>query len=152
MVTMSEIDIRIDGWHPSYLEPLRELCAEFSKESLGEYGLTVDNARLDEMIEVCKDIAYFLIVDGVPVGVIAGFLVNNLTNRKPAVQEVIWYVKKAHRSHGKMLMHAFEKLAKDRGAEAVVMGLMCNSMQERLDKFYKRLGYKPFEVQYIKEL
>jgi hypothetical protein len=32
------------------------------------------------------------------------------------------------------------------------MGMMSNSMSERLDKFYRRLGYKPFETQYLKEL
>jgi len=152
METMTEQEIKIIGWHPSFLEDVRRLCKEFSDESLNEYGLGVDEKRLDEMIEICKNISFFLLIDGKPVGVIAGMMVNNLTNGKPAVQECVWYVEKAHRAHGKLLMNEFEGLAKDLGAESVVMGLMCNSMSERLDKFYTRLGYRKFEVQYIKEL
>jgi GNAT superfamily N-acetyltransferase len=152
METMVEQDISVIGWHPSFAEDTTRLCKLFSDESLNEYGLGVDQKRLDEMTEICKDTALFLLVDGKVVGLIAGMMVNNLTNGKPAMQECVWYVDPEHRSHGKMLMEEFEKMAKDRGALTMVMGLMCNSMQERLDKFYKRLGYKPFEVQYMKEL
>ena len=151
MITETQ-QINIIGWHPSFGPELTRLCQAFSDESLNEYGLGVEQDRLDQMIEVCKDISYFLVVDEKPVGVIAGFMVNNMTNDKPAVQEVIWYVDKEYRSYGKMLMDAFEDLARELGATSLVMGLMCNSMSDRLDKFYKRLGFRPFEVQYIKEL
>jgi len=151
MITETQ-QINVIGWHPSFGPDLTRLCQAFSDESLDEYGLGVTQDRLDQMIEVCKDISYFLVINEKPVGVIAGFLTHNLTNGKLAVQEVIWYVDKDHRSHGKKLMDAFENLARERGASSVVMALMCNSMSDRLDKFYKRLGFRPFEVQYIKEL
>jgi len=158
-MTTATQQINVIGWHPSFGPELTRLCQAFSDEALNEYGLGVEQDRLDQMIEVCKDISFFLVVPDPahlnqykPVGVIAGFMVNNMTNGKPAVQEVIWYVDKEYRSHGKKLMDAFEDLARERGATSLVMGLMCNSMQDRLDKFYKRLGFRPFEVQYIKEL
>jgi GNAT superfamily N-acetyltransferase len=152
MTATLEIKYTIIGWHPSFAPDVARLCQAFSDESLKEYGLEVEQDRLDQMIEVCKDISYFLVVEGKPVGVIAGLIVNNLTNGKSALQEVIWYVDREYRSHGKALMEAFEEAARARGCDSIVMALMCNSMSDRLDKFYKRLGFRPFEVQYIKEL
>jgi GNAT superfamily N-acetyltransferase len=152
METMAEQDISVIGYHPSFDSDITRLCKAFSDESLNEYGLGVEQERLDQMTEVCKDISFFLVVDGKAVGVIAGMLIENLTNGKPSIQEVIWYVDKEHRSHGKKLMAALEDQARDMKVSSVVMGLMCNSMQDRLDKFYRRLGYRPFEIQYIKEI
>ena len=157
-MTTATQEIMIARWHPSFTEDVARLCKAFSEESLNEYGLGVEQDRLDQMIEVCKDIAFFLLATDPqtgypkPVGVIAGFMVANMTNGKPALQEVIWYMDKEHRTHGKLLLEAFEKLGKERGATSIIMALMCNSMQDRLDKFYQRLGYKPFEVQYMKEI
>ena len=145
-------EVHVMGWHPSFREDLIRLCQAFSDESLNEYGMGVESARMDDMIEVCKNISFFLVVDGKAVGVIGGLVVQNLTNGKSAIQEVIWYVDKAHRKHGTKLMTALEELAKAMKIPSIVMGLMCNSMSDRLDKFYKRLGYRPFEVQYIKEI
>ena len=86
------------------------------------------------------------------VGLIAGVIVPSLTDNKPALQEVIWYVDKRFRSHGRKLMDAFEQEAARRGLTRVLMALMENSMSERLDAFYRRCGYRRFEVQYIKEI
>ncbi len=142
----------IMGWHPIFEADVHRLCKEFSEESLKEYGLEVTDDRLKEMIAVCKEISFFLLIDGKPVGLIAGFMTDNLTNKKTYLNEVIWYVNKDHRSHGKLLMKEFERAAVERGADAIVMVCMCNSMTDRLDKIYKRLGYKPVEVHYMKEI
>ena len=152
MTTMVEQEIEIMGWHPSFRDDTARLCQCFSDESLNEYGLGVDQQRLDEMTEMCKDLALFLLVDGKVTGLIAGMLVKNLCNGDLALQETVWYMDPEHRSHGKKLMVAFEQLGRDKKAKSIVMGLMCNSMQKRLDIFYKRQGYRPFEVQYLKEL
>ena len=128
------------------------LCRAFSVESLQEYGLAVEQGRLDQMIEVCKDSSFFLCHYGDPVGLIAGAFVENLSNGGVALQEVVWFVDKKHRSQGKWLLREFENLGKTRGAKHIVMALMCNSKAEKLGKFYERLGYKPFEIQYMKEL
>ena len=147
-----KLEISVMGWHPAFAADVARLCQAFSDESLNEYGLGVTEEKMLQMTEVCKNISFFLVVEGRAVGVIAGILVENLTNGKPAIQEVIWYVDKEYRSHGKKLMVALEELAKAMKVSSIVMGLMCNSMQDRLDKFYRRLGYRPFEVQYLKEI
>ena len=85
-------------------------------------------------------------------GLIAGMFVSNLTNGKPGLQEVIWYVDKNYRSKGRVLLKYFEEAGKAQGAAHIIMGLMCNSKAEKLGRFYEREGYKPFEIQYMKEI
>ena len=159
METMTEQALHITRYHESYDLEVRKLCAAFSDESLKEYGLEVTGDRLDQMIQVCKEISFFLMAPDPeklnqykPVGLIAGMVVNNLTNGKAALQEVIWYVYKEHRKQGRMLLEYFEEAAKNIGCSQIVMALMCNSGAEKLGKFYERMGYKPFEVQYMKEI
>ena len=152
MTTTTEQNITITRYHEGYDPDIIRLCAAFSDESLKEYGLEVTNDRLGQMILLCKDISFFLLVDGQVVGLIAGMMVNNLTNGKKALQEIIWFVDKKFRSRGTLLLSYFEEAARNLGASQIVMALMCNSKAEALGRFYESIGYKPFEVQYMKEI
>jgi GNAT superfamily N-acetyltransferase len=152
MTTTTEHKLTITEYKPEYNGEIMQLCQLFVKESLEEYGLTVTEQRLSQMIEICKGISFFLIDSGRPVGLIAGMPVQSLTNGNPALQEVIWYVNPNYRNRGHLLLQAFEQKAIDLGMDSIVMALMCNSMEERLDRIYRKLGYRRFEVQYIKEL
>ena len=146
------MDVLVTRYHEKYDPDIIRLCAAFSDESLTEYGLTVGNDRLGQMIQICKDISFFLLIDGAVVGLIAGMQVNNLTNGEIGLQEVIWYVDKPFRSKGLVLLRYFEEAAKNMGAAHIVMALMCNSKADKLGRLYEREGYKPFEVQYMKEI
>ena len=97
-------DVTVTRYHESNKEDMIRLCKEFSSESLNAYGLGVEADHLMEMIEVCKQAMFFLRINGKVVGVICGTVVANTCNKKPALQEVMWYVEKAHRSHGKILI------------------------------------------------
>jgi GNAT superfamily N-acetyltransferase len=147
-----KVEFTVTRYHEAYDEDVTRLCKAFSDESLAEYGLEVEADRLMEMTEVCKGVSFFLKVEDKVVGLIAGMEVKNLTNGKLALQEVVWYVDKDYRANGRILLQYFEEAAKNMGASCVVMGLMCNSGMDKLDKFYKRMGYKPFEIQYMKEI
>jgi GNAT superfamily N-acetyltransferase len=151
-MTLATENYSITRYHEAYNLDVIRLCGLFSQESLNEYGLGVTPERLEQMIQVCKEISFFLVIDGHVSGLIAGFKVNNLTNGKLALQEVIWYVEKEYRSKGRVLLEYFEDAARTMGASQVVMALMCNSKSEQLGRFYERMGYKPFEIQYIKEI
>ena len=151
-MTSTGRDIVLSRYDPSYDGDIMILCQLFVKESLGEYGISVSHDRFTQMIELCKESSFFLVDGERPVGVIAGIVVNSLTDGRPALQEVIWYVNPMYRRHGHRLLRAFEILAKNVGVKTVVMASMCNSMHERVDRIYKKLGYTPFEVQYIKEI
>ena len=150
--TKTKQEFIVTRYQPSYDPDVTRLCQAFSDESLKEYGLEVESERLAEMTEICKEISFFLTIDGKVVGMIAGMKQQNLTNGKLALQEVVWYVDKDYRANGRILLQYFEEAAKNMGASCVVMGLMCNSGMDKLDKFYKRMGYKPFEIQYMKEI
>ena len=154
-----EQTVFVTRYHDKYDPDIIRLCDAFSKESLAEYGLEVTNDRLSQMISVCKEISFFLLVpdpvisgEHKVVGLIAGMAVNNLTNNKAALQEVIWYVDKEYRKNGRILLQYFEEAAKAIGCSQIVMALMCNSGADKLGRFYERNGYKPFEVQYMKEI
>ena len=146
------MDPVVTRYHAAYDADIIRLCDAFSRESLDEYGLTVTGNRLGQMIQVCKGVSFFLLIEGKVVGLIAGMQVENLTNGKTGLQEVIWFVDKKYRSNGLILLKYFEEAAKTIGAAHVVMALMCNSKADKLAKFYERSGYKPFEVQYMKEI
>jgi len=146
------MDPVVTRYHESYDPDIIRLCDAFSKESLNEYGLGVGNDRLGQMIHICKDVSFFLLIDSKVVGLIAGMPVNNLTNGKVGLQEIVWYVDKEHRSKGRILLKYFEEAAKTIGAAHIVMALMCNSKADKLGRFYERMGYKPFEIQYMKEV
>lgn len=152
MTTAIDTEYHVTRYHERYDGAVTRLCKAFSDESLKEYGLEVEQPRLDQMTAVCKDISFFLMCGPQPIGLIAGFIVNNLTNGKSALQEVIWYVDKEHRSQGRILLQYFEEAAKANGCSQIVMALMCNSGMQKLGKFYERMGYRPFEIQYMKEI
>ena len=152
MTTLTQNKVSVMGWHPSFESSVRSMCEEFSKESLDEYGIGITEDKMMNMIDALKECSLFLLINNEPEGMIAGTMVDSLTNGKRVLQEVVWFVSKEHRSHGKLLLNEFEKLGIEKKAECIVMGLMGNSMFERLDVFYRRQGYKKLEVQYIKEL
>lgn len=153
MTVATKPRVEVTAYKEEYDQDIMVLCQLFVKESLEEYGMNVTYEKFKQMLEICKKISFFLVnEEGRPVGMIAGMIVECITNGKPCLQEVVWYVNEQYRSNGHKLLKEMESCAKHLGCSSVVMGLMCNSQQDRLDRVYRRLGYKPFEVQYIKEL
>ena len=145
--------MRVVRYDPIYKEDIERLCKAFSEESLNEYNVGTREDTVGVVLKSVEQGCFLLITDeGKAVGVIAGLMVKGIATGDPALQEIIWYVDKEYRSNGKMLLDQFEEYGKMQGATMIVMCLMCNSMEERLDKVYTRLGYKRFEVQYMKEL
>lgn len=66
--------------------------------------------------------------------------------------ELFWYVDEKYRGKGiSLLLHA-EKYAKKRGAKRMIMIYLINSMPEKLEKLYTRMGFRELERSYIKEL
>jgi GNAT superfamily N-acetyltransferase len=152
MTVATEPSVLVTRYHDTYRPAILRLCKEFSEESLKEYGLEITPQKMDGWIEACRNIGFVLVVDGEPVGMIAAIEVNNHINGKRCLQEIVWYVDKNHRSHGRLLLQYLEEQAKNSGIELIVMCLMMNSQAERIGKVYERMGYKKFEIQYLKEI
>lgn len=131
---------------------LSSLFDEFIKETLDEYDVDLN-------IDFVKNIAHKFIEssfvaekDGKIVGVLAGFITSIPTMKTPIFQEQVWFFSKAHRFHGIGLLKYAEGTLKDCGVSHIVMANMANSKAEKLERFYKRMNYKPMETHYIKAL
>lgn len=64
------------------------------------------------------------------------------------IQEVFWWSK----GKGADLLAAFEEDGRKRGARFAMVSALENEHIERIDKFYRRMGYVPVERTYAKEL
>lgn len=142
----------ISTYTDTYHDDVVKLCESFVKESLGEYGFKIEKNILDQTIEVCKQNSLLYVKDGKCVGVIAGHIGHSFTDSEKTFNETIWYMAPEYRKYGVKLYKALEKWCEENGITLIVMALMANSKSLSLDRFYKRLGYQPFEVHYFKRL
>lgn len=68
-------------------------------------------------------------------------------------QEFFWWVQPENRGLGGVrLYHQLEDWAREKGCKHLRMVYMVNSMPEKVGNFYERVGLKPMEVTYTKEL
>lgn len=66
--------------------------------------------------------------------------------------EFFWFVSEGHRGQGLRLLKAFEEWARAKGCVQIRMAYLMDLMPSKLEMVYKRLGYVPAEVLYVKEL
>jgi len=143
---------KIEEVKNEHLPELMELVKVFHKETLSDYGVDTDVSKMEEMFFKCKKTTLVLLEEGKVKGVISGFLAQPAYSGEYVWQEIIWYVYKENRSGGVRLYKAMEKKLKAMGVLKMIMVLMHNSKKEKLEAFYKKLGYAPMETQYILDL
>ena len=85
-------------------------------------------------------------------GALGGVCVPDCHRECMVASEFFWYVKPEHRGGGIRLLKAFEKWAREQGADRIIMTHLADSMPEGLKKLYIRLGYEELETNYIKEV
>ncbi len=90
--------------------------------------------------------------DGVPAGVIGGFLHSELYGSSLLAEEMFWLVAKERRGRGIALYRAFEAWARARGAESIQMVHLSDSLPEKLEAFYLKMGFEQVETRYSKRL
>ncbi len=129
------------------------LFEEFMNESLAEYGSSIEKSALTATMKALMDNCLVLENgDGRLIGVLAGQVIGDPMNGASIFQEVVWYVLKAHRKYGILLVKEIEKWCKERNIKSVILAHLGNSMPEKIAKFYERMGYKHLECQYIKRI
>jgi len=148
----------IDGIRQGTLEDIDaigKLVEEFKEESLGKYPLSFKWETIRKKIETF--IKYHIVIiaerNKMIIGVAIGMVTSSMFDENQKIgQEFMWYVSKNERkgSIGLRLSKEFEKEAKKRGANLILMAYMGNLYSEVLDRFYKINGYKLMETQYIK--
>lgn len=148
--------MQIETYTDKYSEDVTEIAQNFFMESLGEYDGSFDRDAVFETIERLKtdhaDNAFLLIIDDKCVGMLAGFEIYSLYNRKKVFQELIWYVNEPHRRHGIKLFKEVIEILKQRGIETLIMAVMENSKTKKIKNVYEKFGLRPFESHYIGSL
>jgi len=144
------MEIRKCG-HTDFL-PVIGLIDEFYTESIEEFGSEIDTDFLAGVFTKLRDSSFVAIKDGKVVGLLAGQVVMDMLSGAETYAEIMWFVLKEHRSCGARLLKFVEDWVKEKGMKRMMMVHMCNGKEDQLREFYKRLGYRPMEVHYIKEL
>lgn len=148
--------ISIQNYSEQYLDDVVELVKKFYDEAVGEYDHMLD---LDTLIATIKtqaetnaNNAFLLLVDNKCQGILYGQQFQSMSTGKLVFQELIWYMNIAFRRYGiKLLKHA-EKVLHDNGVSSIIMAVLENSKTEKLKQFYSRMGYRPMETHFIRQL
>jgi GNAT superfamily N-acetyltransferase len=142
----------IEGYTEQRRQDVIDLVREFYNESLKEYGQTLSLPALLESIERMKSHAFLLIKNNKCVGLLAGLTVCPPYGSEKIYHEVIWFVSKAYRRYGIWMFNQARRVLKAEGYSHIVMTVMYNSKTEKIKKFYDRLGFRPIETHFLKEL
>lgn len=149
---MSQVETYSDR---HYLDVVK-LVENFHEEAVGEYTGLFDPNALIETIKNLKDgnaqNAFLLIMNGSCEGILAGVEFKSMTSGQRIFQEIIWYVNKPFRRYGVKLLLEAQRLLKLNGINIMIMAVMENSKTEKIKRFYERLGFKPMEVHYMRNL
>lgn len=96
----------------------------------------------------------FIAEDGPEImGCLGGMYHQDFYGEDLIAEEFFWFVRKEARgTFGVRLYKMFETWAREKGAVSIQMVHLMDSMPEKLESFYKNLGYKPVEIRYTKPL
>lgn len=84
---------------------------------------------------------------------VLGFVVApDLNDGKTVAYETFWFSHPDHRGHGLRLIRSYEGYARAAGAERMSMVHLNNLNADRLGILYNRMGFRPAETHYFKEL
>lgn len=128
------------------------MVKEFMDSALKDFGAELGKEALKNLMLELQPTSLVLVRDGKTVGVLAGKVITEPTGGRKIFQETIWYVLKAHRKHGLLLIKAREQWCKREGITAIIMGHMGNSMPDKVRRLYKRMGFRHMECHYIRVL
>ncbi len=129
-----------------------KVLREFHIEALQEFGVKFEEDMVYKCMKETCDTTLILEVDNKIVGLIAGKLVDYPFQNAKIFQEQIWYVLKDYRRYGRKLLEALEERLITQGISALIMVNLSNSMNEKLTRFYSRMGYQLMESHYLKRL
>lgn len=94
--------------------------------------------------------------EGKPIGIIAGYLNEALFTNEKVASEVMWWVHPDFRKRSRAgieLLEAFQHWSRMVGSSYIQMQSLATTDDSGVvDKIYKKYGFYPKEVTYIKEL
>lgn len=88
------------------------------------------------------------------VGLLLGIIGPQFLVEANLAQELMWWVEPEYRKslNPIRLLTLFEEWAKTNGAQAIVMARFTEADDNRLDKFYKKRGFREIETHYLKKI
>lgn len=135
------------------LPKLAETASEFYDEIESISGFSPDKF-LKSWKEIFKSgIGAMWFSDDYP-GMLGAIMYSDINTGDLTAFELIWFVSKGSRDRGigvKLIEH-YEQWALDNHCKRIIMSHLEESMPDTLRSLYKRLGYKPMEVHYMKEV
>lgn len=129
-----------------------DLTQRFHAESLKEYGSVIDVKFLIKLFHEVKETSFLVEEEKKVTGLLAGKVVTDLLSEEKTYAEIMWFMRKEKRQHGIRLLRFVEKWVRDQGIKRMMMVHMGNSKSDKLSDFYRRIGYIPMEIHYIKQL
>lgn len=106
-----------------------------------------------EMLANPRAGVWLALIDGQPVGIAGALLYPLYFNPVyEVVQELFWWLNPEARGSGagEKLFRSVQDWAKDTGAIAVFMVALDDDRVNKMDKFYRRAGFRPMERTYMR--
>lgn len=141
--------------HPADLPRLAECAREFYSASQFLRGFDLDRFVnvWTTLIESGTGVIFAIENDGAVSGTIGGVVYQEPYSGESIAVEFFWYVLARDRGpSGIRLYRAFEDWARAHECSQIRMVHLMDSMPEKLSHVYRRLGFCPAEVHYIKSI
>ena len=133
-----------------YEEAGRLLLASYKKELGDSFNYKVDFNKVKEV--VLDNYSYGLFDNDKFVGILCGQINESFLGYESIYQVMLWYVADGYNVSGLYFFKYVERALKKVGVKKVVMSHAALEDNSRMQLLYNKLGYRPIEVQYIKEL
>lgn len=133
---------------------LHKLAAKFYGASrfLKRFNLASFSECWRRLLETGAGVIFVDENEGEIAGTLGGVAYPEINSGELVATEFFWFVDPDRRGGGLRLYRAFERWARAKGCRELRMAYLMDSMPEKLDTLYRRLGFEPVEVQYVKEL
>jgi len=144
--------MRVEIYSEKYFSDVVGLIEKFHSEYLTDYyGLPLKDAITETLINF-KDLTFLLINKDKCVGVLAGVEIKSKLNDERFFQEIIWYVEKPYGHFGFYLIEKVKIMLKSLGFSHIIMSVLESMKSKRIEAIYNKLGFKPIETHYIRNL
>ncbi len=142
--------IRLAGINDLY--QIEQIFREFAEDAAPMYKLkfNVDKAKIT--LEGClkEHLVPVIEIDGKIVGGICGLIIDSMMTSDVIFQDLFFYVKPEYVNLTRNLIRDTQKFCKARGVNKMVLATLGEN--ERLDRFYKLLGFEILEKHFVKEI
>lgn len=103
------------------------------------------------LIESCG-VIFLAETDGLVDGALGGVAYPDINSGALIATEFFWFMRPGRRGAGLGLYRRFEQWARNSNCSQIRMVHLADGEPQRMAKLYKRLGFDPAEVHYVKEL